>query len=423
MLLERREKMKRGILLSAGALFALSGAVHAGGYKIPEQSIRAMGTAGAYMSSADSADANYYNPANMSWIGKNASLEAGFKYINLPKVKFRGSALDPALKRFVISDAYSKSENFLIPYFHYVSPSIGDFRFGLSITTPAGLSKRWTAKIPKATAEEFTLRVVELSMGMSYRVNDKLSLGGGLRGVYADGKVKYQYENVYRVDMEGDSGVAAGYYLSASVRPTRGVNISALYRSKVDINIKGDAKGYLYLPAPYNTLHTINPSGGRVSVPLPAEFRVGVAFNMSATTFEFTYERTFWSDYNKLDFNFADIVVEMSPLGQAKEKDWKDTNTFRVGIIHRFNERLTGLLGIAYDNSPIPQKSLGFELPDSNAWILSLGGIYKPKPNWELGLAYLFVTKDSRKATNTILSGEFSELKAHLVNLSLGYRF
>ncbi len=409
--------------LFAGGTLLLTAVVFGGGYKIPEQSLRSMGTAGAYMSSANSADANYYNPANMSWMAQGAEMELGFKYINLPSVKFRGNALDPALKTFVISDASSKSENFFIPYFHYVGPSVGDFRFGLSLTTPAGLSKRWTAKIPKATAEEFTLRVIELSMGMSYRVNDKLSLGGGLRGIYADGKVKYQYENVYKVDMEGDNGLAAGYYLAVSYKPSQNFNLSALYRSKVDLEIKGDAKGYLYLPDPYNTLHSINPTGGRVSVPLPAEFRLGAAYTHGKTTVELTYERTFWSDYNKLDFNFADIFVEMSPLGEPKEKDWKDSDTVRLGIIHSFNERFTGMAGIAYDNTPIPQKSLGFELPDSNAWIFSLGGIYKPKPNWEVGLAYLFVTKDSRRVQNATIDGKFSDLKAHLVNLSVGYKF
>ncbi len=415
--------MRKGIILGGALLTAFAGMVQAGGYKIPEQSIRAMGTAGAYMSSASSADANYYNPANMSWMEESAQIELGFKYINLPSVKFRGQALDPALKRFVISDASSKSENFLIPYFHYVSPRLGDFRFGLSLTTPAGLSKRWTAKIPKATAEEFTLRVIELSMGMSYRVNGKLSLGGGLRGVYADGKVKYQYERVYRVDMEGDNTMAAGYYLSVSFKPTQNLNVSALYRSKVDLDIKGDAKGYLFLPAPYNTLHNINPSGGSVSVPLPAEFRLGASYSFGKTTVELTYERTFWSDYNELDFDFADIFIEMSPLGQPKPKDWNDSDTIRLGITHSFNDKLTALFGLAYDNSPIPEKSLGFELPDSNAWIVSLGGIYKLKPNWEVGLAYLFVTKDSRKVSNPTLNGKFSDLKAHLVNLSVGYRF
>jgi long-chain fatty acid transport protein len=414
--------MRKGLILS-GAILLMSGIAGAGGYKIPEQSIRSMGTAGAYMSSSRSADANYYNPANMSWMEKSALMELGFKYINLPSVKFRGQAVDPVLRSFVLSDASSKSENFLIPYFHYVSPPVGDFRFGLSLTTPAGLSKRWSAKIPKATAEEFTLRVVELSLGMSYRLTEKIALGGGLRGVYADGKVKYQYEGVYKVDMEGDNTMAAGYYVSLSFRPSSALNISALYRSKVDLDIKGDAKGYVFLPSPYNTLHNINPSGGSVSVPLPAEFRLGVSYSFGRTVLELTYEKTFWSDYNELDFNFADILVELSPLGEPKEKDWKDSDTIRLGITHAFSDKFTALAGVAYDNSPIPEKSLGFELPDSSAWILSLGGIYRLNPNWEVGLAYLFVTKDSRKVSNKTIKGEFSELKAHLVNLSVGYRF
>ena len=76
-----------------------------------------------------------------------------------------------------------------MPNLHYVSPSVGNWRYGLSITAPAGLSKRWNEAYQMRTAEEFTLKVIEINPTASYKVNDQFALGFGLRGVYTDGKV------------------------------------------------------------------------------------------------------------------------------------------------------------------------------------------------------------------------------------------
>ena len=391
------------------------------GYKIPEQSNRSMATSGAYMSSANSADASYFCPSNMSFMENNSSVEAGLRYIILPSIKFEGQGLDPIQQTYVVSDAQSKEEHFLIPYFHYVSPELGDFRLGVSFVTPGGLSKRWTAKIPKSTAEEFTLKIFELSTNLSYKLSENLSVAAGIRGVYATGEVKYQYPPFYKVDLKGDTSIKVGYDLSLTIKPVKNINFSVLYRSKVNLKLEGDANGYL-------GSHMISPHGGSVMVPLPAELRTGISYKTGKTIFEFTYEKTFWSAYKKLDFDFDDPVIEDpsiagSKLGLPQEKNWHDSNTFRIGITHKINKKWTGILGLAYDETPIPEKSVGFELPDSNAWIFSFGGIYKPTDRIELGFAYLYVTKFDREITNTKINGVFSDLSARLFNISVGYTF
>ncbi len=399
----------------------IAGNSFAAAYKIPEQSNRSMATSGAYMSSADSADASYYCPSNMSWFENSSMVEVGLRYIILPSIQFEGQALDPVQQTFVIADAKSKEEHFLVPYFHYVSPELGDFRLGVSFVTPGGLSKRWTAKIPKATAEEFTLKILELSTNLSYKISENLSVAAGIRGVYATGEVKYQYQPFYSMDLKGDTSIKIGYDLSLTIKPTKRINFSVLYRSKVNLKLEGDANGNL-------GAHIISPHGGSVMVPLPAELRTGISYNTGKTIFEFTYEKTYWSSYEKLDFDFDDPVIEDpsiagSKLGIPQPKNWEDSNTFRIGVTHHINKKWTGIIGIAYDETPIPEKSVGFELPDSNAWIFSFGGIYKPSQRVEIGFAYLYVTKFDREVTNPKVNGLFSDLSARLFNVSLGYSF
>ncbi len=410
------------------SLLLLAGAVFAGGYKIPEQSLRSTGTAGAYFSSANAPDASYYNPANMSFMKDGWGLEVGMRYIVLPSIKFNGSVDTQPNQNFS-----SEREDFLVPYFHYVSPKVGALRFGFSFTTPGGLSKSWEDNAAEAYAKTFHLEVYEASFAVSYAISDSLSVGGGLRGIYSRGEVEYSRPHpslpvyIYQVHMEGDTNILPGGFLSVSYKPNKNITLSALYRTKVDLKLKGNAEGSFLdsslSPYPFDT-------SGEVTVPLPAELRLGVSYKLIRTTFEFTYERTFWSAYEKLDFNFGDPKVETEkiggtgdPLGTPKPKDWKDTNTYRLGIMHDFNEKLTGMLGIAYDETPVPERTLGFELPDSDGWIFSLGGIYRPEPKVEIGAAYLYFMKKDRSVTNDRIDGKFKDISAQMLTLSIAYSF
>ena len=237
----------------------------ASGYKIPEQSINSTALNAAYTAYTMGADTAYFNPAAMSFMDDKSYIEAGLTLAHLPSIEFTSD----------YSSAYngeSKIENIPIPFGHFVAKPNGDWRWGVSLTAPGGLSKRWDTPAQKAYAQEFTLRIVELSPSFSYKVNDQFSLGGGARLIYSDGVVKSytqtQYGPVSR-DMEGDT-VAGGYNLALLFKPTSDINIAATYRSKVNLNEKGTAKltypGY----ADYN-------GKASVEIPLPAALVLGVS--------------------------------------------------------------------------------------------------------------------------------------------------
>lgn len=84
------------------------------------------------------------------------------------------------------------------------------------------------------------------------------------------------------------------------------------------------------------------------------------------------------------------------------------------------------MAGIAYDETPVPEATLGYELPDSDAWIFSMGGKYKMDDRWSFGLAGLVDIKKSRDIYQTPVTGikgEFSNAKAYLVTAGIEYRF
>ena len=404
-------------IVKVATLLSLSAAtLLASGYRIPEQSLNGTALSAAYVAGANGADASYYNPANMSFMENGAQMEVGMTYINLPKVSYSSAVAGRS--------GDSLEEQFFMPTMHYVSPMMGDWRYGLSIVAPGGLSKRWDEAYGKTFAEEFTLKVIEVNPTASYRVNDQFSLGFGLRGVYTEGVVKSN--GVVAAgpisasrDLTGDS-IDFGYNLAMTYKPIKDLSLAATYRSKVDLTVKGDA--YLTrtgLATPYN-------GGASVTIPLPASLALAAAYTMDKTTIEFVFERTYWSSYENLDFSYDSVLTDpvLYPSFDApKNKLWKDVNAYRIGISHQYSDALKLMAGFAIDKNPAPDSTLGFELPDADAKLYSVGFEYKINDKMKMGLAYLYDDKESRTVNNGTVNGTFSDGGAHLVTASLKYKF
>ena len=404
--------MKKTIsALALVSLFTATTAL-ASGYRIPEQSVDSSAKAGANVASASRADAAYYNPANMSWLSDGWQAQANLTYIHLTAMSYEDY-------RSPLRDGESEDENFLLPTGFLVSPSYGDFRFGLSITAPYGLAKRWNDPYPRATAQEFSLTVMDFNPTVSYKINDMVSIAGGPRLLYSEARVETDARYVgmpAAMTVDGDT-VEWGYNLAVAVKPSEDLNFSATYRSNVDLDFEGDVDLYLG-----RTIPTID---GEVSIPAPAVLTLAAAFKpVEALTVELSWDRTFWSEYEELDFDFTPALG--SPFEVAKMKDWDDSSAYRIGLSYQLDETWTLMGGVAYDETPVPKETAGFELPDSDAWLFSAGAQYKVNEKMDVGMAFLYDYKTEREFTvnpTSTLYGEITDASAILVTVGLNYKF
>jgi len=396
----------------------------AGGYKIPEQSLNGMALGAAYVAHTTDADTAYYNPANMSFLDATTSYtEGGVTLAHLPSNTYEGLQLLPGVGA-IPANGKSNVENILIPYFHYVAPAIGNWRYGLSLVAPAGLTKRWDTPVQKLFSEEFTLKNVELNPVVSYKVNDTFSVGGGLRLVYSEGKVYGDGALIglpIKREMEGDT-IEFGYNLALAWKPASDISVGVTYRSNIDLDEEGQANLYFS--------NVGQQYDATVSVPLPAALNIGISKTWDDTlTVELVYERTFWSSYETLDFEYSRPIQPklVGAFDDPKDKSWVDTNTFRVGVTYEMNDQLTLMGGYAYDETPVPAKTLSYELPDSDANVFSGGFKYRQTEQWSWGVALLYDLKDSRTLTlgeneNGIV-GKFTDGGALLVTIGASYRY
>jgi len=407
--------MKKIALMS----LVTSSLLMAGGYKVPETSTNAVALGAANVAhNQNSADAAYYNPAKMIFMSDENHMEADLTYIGLNKVTYKGTV------NGVATDESSESENFFIPTLHYVSPKLGDndTRVGLSIVTPGGLSKRWTKPDGEGIkkAEEFTLKTVEINPTVAFKISDKIGFGVGFRILKSHGVANgIPVPNTVYQFMSGD-GLDFGYNLALEYKPVKALEIGVTYRSKINMHIDGNAdlKYPNLLDGTYD---------GSVSLPLPGALNVAVAYTFpTKTTVEFVYERTYWSAYKSLNFEYTDPTAE-AVFGQPKNKDWSDTNTFRLGLTQQL-DKLTVMAGLVIDESPIPNQTIGFELPGTDTTSLSLGGRYNINKKIDIGLSALYSMHDNRTINasdnnDNGLVGEFSDGDVLIISAGIGYKF
>ncbi len=406
---------KKALLLSV----ITSTSLMAGAYSIPENSVNSVALSSAYVANTSGADSAYFNPANMMFEEDKHLLEAGVTYIGLSETNFQGS-VDGSSN----ANINAQSESFVVPSIHYVSPKLGYARVGFSVVVPGGLSKRWEAQPAKKYANEFTLQVVELNPSVAMEITPEVSVAAGLRAVHSSGIVKSA--STASRDMQGQSW-DFGYNLALAYRPTSEIKLGLIYRSNVDLTEEGSAK--LYFPDDGNYGgNKVYDGDATVSVPLPALLSLGASYTFSSnTTVELAYNRNFWSAYKELDFNYASSIGALTPaFDNPVAKDWEDTNTYRIGITQAYKSA-TFMLGYAYDESPVPEKTLSFELPDSNAMLFSLGGRYVINEAWDIGLAALYDMKEDRTVSAsdnaTDIDGVFSNSSAYLITAGVGFKF
>ena len=405
-------QIKKSIVLSIVG----SSLLMAGGYKLPEQSLNAIALSDAYVAHTTGADTAYYNPAAMVFMEDKQYSEGALTLAHLSSQKYTFGPLS----------GKSKTENLPIPTLFYVAKPIENIRWGISMTVPGGLTKRWNTPYQKLFAEEFTLKNVELNPVIAYKVDDTFSMGAGARMVYSQGIVKSDGGSIAPVKrhMEGDT-IAFGYNLALMYKPTTDIHFAVTYRSNIDLKEKGQANLYVgSVGQQYDA---------DVTVPLPATLDVAISKTwQEKVTLELKYQRIYWSSYKALDFHYdRPIQAGLVDIFDAPiARNWKDTNSFRVGATIKMDDKLTAMLGLGIDKSPVPLKTIGFELADSDARIYSMGFRYQQNEHLSWGASLLVSDKDTLSlkpgvAENAVLKngGSFSKGRVLLTTLGLAYEF
>jgi long-chain fatty acid transport protein len=418
---------------------ALATDARASGFGLNEHGAKAMGMAGAYTAVASTPEATYFNPAGLATLS-GIQLEVGGTLIT-PGMSYTGQV--PGTNQEATVDA--KRLFFFIPNVHTAFRLHDRIAAGLSVYVPYGLTTEWPKTVTingeergwwaRGISEKISLETFYLNPAVALKLHPRIFLGAGLtiakaavtlnRGVTLSANPAEDID----VNLSGDDwgfGGTAGILIK--VLPEM-LNAGFTFRSGVGFGFEGSAaftKGGKAADVPAGLRTRLVDSPVEAKLNLPHVFSFGVAaFPMKALTIAFAFDVITWSSYDKLEMTFKDPKDPSkvnSDLSVSEPKNWNNTIVVRVGAEYRVLPQLPLRLGFIFDQGPPPPTTIGPELPDGDRYEFTLGGGYEFK-GLSVDLAYQFLTSGTIKTAETApLVGTYSA-NAHLVGLSLGYKF
>jgi long-chain fatty acid transport protein len=365
--------------------------VLASAFQLTEQNSSGLGNAYAgQAAAAENASTIFYNPAGMTYLpGKqvNANLSA-----IRPTFEFKdnGGSRSPAgLPEPAGGDNGGNAGDWnYLPtgYFSWqLTPKLWT---GLGITAPFGLKTQYDPTfIGRYQSQRADLKTVDINPSVAYRINDIVSLGGG---------VSYQHARL---------GFDRLFFAGASLQETLSVNDSAWgWNAGAMFDFGKDTRvGLTYRSSMSYTLNgtiTIAGLGGsNASAHLAMPETVSAALSHRFTDKlqllgDVTWTR--WSRIQNVQIVLASPIGAI-PAGPADTLDLQFRNTFRVGLglNYRWTDKLLLKLGVAYDQTPIQSATQRpTYLPDNNRTWLAIGAThYLTKSDTvDVGYAHLFVS-------------------------------
>jgi long-chain fatty acid transport protein len=443
------------------------GAAWGSGFEIPEVGSRAMSVAVAFTGIADDPSAVWYNPAGITFL-KGHHTAVGFTAIVVPGSTFTGRNAG-SLAAEVTEDA---KDDLFTPIHVYMVSDLGmeKLRLGLGINSPFGLAKRWpVGSTFSSDVITMGLSPVFVNPNLAYQVMPCLSVAAGFTFVRSSVtlmKAPYNYfvdldgnptafegDKLFTLDMEG-TGTGMGFNGAIMGRLMEGkLGIGAAYRSKVEVDFDGDAsfsnisRGTL----PYDANQDGTPDmflpvsqmlfgsatqlqnakdAGVATVTFPATLKFGVSYQvMPALTLSGDFDMTMWSSYDTLSVEFDTFTN----LNKPQPKEWEDTNCIRLGAMYELNPWLELGAGFLMDKNPIPDETLGAELPDADRTGITLGATIGHGPA-ALSVGYLHLMMEDRDTDHLVMpsaatggsalyqAGTF-ENSADLIGITLSHTF
>lgn len=427
------------------ALAAVPGiAAAAAGYSLIEQSGSGMGNAYAGgAASAEDASTIYYNPAGMSRL-KGKQVAVALHAIR-PSAKFApGPTAAGALLQSVGNSGGDPGDWGYVPNGYFAMEIDPAMRFGIGVNVPFGLQTNYDpAWIGRFQAIQSKIQTINVNPSLSYRVSDTLTLGAGLDYQTIDGTLTSAVNYSAAAFSVGGAGALAaiggagvegvstirgkdaawGYNFGVLIDATPQTRIGFAYRSTINYTLTGTVT-FTNRPA---LLAAAIPDGAvSLNVKMPDTFSASV-FHQLSDKWDVMADATWtgWSVFKQLKIDRASGANLITV-----QENWKDTLRLSAGANHHYNDRWTTRMGLAWDQTPVPDAFRTARIPDQDRIWLSFGGQYKPGRDSAIDVAWthLFI-KDAPIADNQAaagkgnLAGTYGSIATNILSVQYTYGF
>jgi len=380
---------------------------YAAGFQLSEQSAiqmgRAMAGAGVV---GDDLSAVHYNPAGMTLLsGTRMQATGTWVAVNLDYKGDSGQSENGRLKGQTIPAGFIT---------HQINDSLWA---GLGLTVPYGMGTEygegWEGK---SRGTESMILTFDINPNLAWKVNDMLSVGGGISLQYAKAELGMGMGPM-QANVKGDSW-AWGWNVGLMFQPVETVRLGLAYRSHIAHNAEGhtDVKGLQNLTSDMK-VRIKTPD----TVTLSATWEATDALRLSGTA-----RWSKWSNFRSLNVQNLDLAG--TKLGTTVvENNWDDTWFFSVGADYKLNGQWTVRGGVAYDQGPVENQYRMAVIPDTDRVWFSGGASYKYTDNltFDFGATYIKGVGDTDlyDKVGGEKIGEFKSLDSYIFSAQMQYLF
>ena len=386
-------KRKTCLVFSACALTVIP--AFGDGFYVPVQAPEATGKGNAWLATADSAAAVYYNAA-------------GLTQIDSPEVTVGAYAIMLGLKADLDSGENQKADNdwAFLPQIYAAVPINDKLVAGFGLNTPFGLATDWADDSQfSAIAVETELTYATLWSVLGYELTDTFSIGGGFGVHHADLRMRRAVAPGVLSEFEGDSE-ALSWTISAHWKPTDQHAFGLVYRSKSDFKLDGDAKivGGAGAPA---TLDFMTPS------------TLGAGYSYTPCkewNFEANIEYVNWDELNTL-------YLRQGGGSTPAPFNWNSNFIYSVGATRFFENGWNVSAGYNYIENSIPDSNYNPGVADADRHWLNAGvGRQYDAFKWSFAYQYAFSNNDVSGSPGGLADGKFKS-SFHGIMMNCGWQF
>lgn len=415
---------KRIFTLSVLSLLATQ--AFAGGYRISMQGQRqlAMGHTGVAVINGN-AESIFFNPAHGTLLDSKWSFSAGATAV-ISDTRFQNTTYN----------WQASTQNIGTPFYFYANYKFSDkFAASLAVYTPYGSSVEWDKDWQGShLVNNINLQAIFIQPTVSFKITDDVSIGAGL--IYVNGGVTFN-RNLSR-NMTDDlgnrsdvtldaSGVSAwGYNIGLTAKLDQYVTFGVNYRSHIEMKADGGTATFNNLP-PFLQQSFTNGIFN-ASMPLPAELTYGFSYKITDKWLAAVdINRTFWSSYESLDISFEGTGAPDS----HNPRNYKDSNTYRLGLQYAPSEKFSARIGGYYDRTPVRDGYFAPETPRNDALAGTIGFTVQITP--KLGVDFAATALHFKEIDNSydhyiedgnpVSFGGTYRSAAYSVGLGLSYNF
>ncbi len=401
--------MRFKLILALGTV--LTSQVQASGFALIEQNASGMGNAYAGQAAvAEDASTVFFNPAGLTYLSGRQVVVAG--HLILPSAKFTGSAstlLPVVLPTGTGGDAGAAA---FVPNAYYAMDIGANLKFGIGLNAPFGLTTEYDANwMGQAQAVKSDLKTYNINPSLAWKVNDRLSLGVGLNWQRIEAELT-SIHPVFGIPvvMEGDDE-SLGWNMGALLDVDGASRVGVAYRSSIEHRLKGTL-----------TAGATTPIFADVELPATASLSYWRRLN---PTWDVLADVTWteWSDFHSLDI----LPQAGGPAISSVPELWENTWRYSVGINYHPSRAWTWRLGLAFDQSPVPDPAHRTpRIPDNDRTWVAVGGQYRfnAASAVDFGYAHIFVKDGNVAHTNNgvTLTGSY-ENKIDILSVQYTHSF